>query len=226
MYKMVNISVKTWNKAEVSVTNMHENDNANKRLSKLLRISDIAKRWGGKNLYELIDKEIMEKYRVRNMINLTKQQIRKYKIYTAKPIKGSKHSMHFHEDTVVTIIMKSRLSNPKTIKFRTDLGLNQINLILKKEQSAKIPLLTSLSADKIKLQHTALKNERLRADMYFSEHKFAVEIDEKVRTGRNQNEDNERQTKIEKHSDYKFFRRINPDEEGFDIFIEISEIQN
>ena len=35
MYKMVDISVGTWNKAEVSVTNTHENDNANKTLLKL-----------------------------------------------------------------------------------------------------------------------------------------------------------------------------------------------
>ena len=29
-----------------------------------------------------------------------------------------------------------------------------------------------------------------------------------------------------KHSDCRFFRRINPDAEGFDIFLEISKIQN
>ena len=32
----------------------------------------------------------------------------------------------------ITIIKQSRLSDPKNIKFRTDLGFNQINLILKK----------------------------------------------------------------------------------------------
>ena len=37
---MVDISVGTWNKAEVSVINIHENDNANKTLLKLLCISD------------------------------------------------------------------------------------------------------------------------------------------------------------------------------------------
>ena len=62
--------------------------------------------------------------------------------------------------------------------------------------------------------------------MCFSEHKFAVEIDEKGHTDRNQDEKNERQTKIEKHSDCKFFHRINPDAEGFDIFLEIGKIQN
>ena len=41
--------------------------------------------------------------------------------------------------------------------------------------------------------------------MHFFEHEFAVEIDEKGHTDRNQNEENERQTKIKKHSDCNFF---------------------
>ena len=45
--------------------------------------------------------------------------------------------------------------------------------------------------------------------MYFSEHKRVVKIDEKGHTGRNQNEEKERQIKIVKHPDCKFFRRIN-----------------
>ena len=65
IYKMVDISVGTWNKAEVSVINIHENDNANKILLKLLCISDIKKIWGGKNLYDLINKEIKGKYEVK-----------------------------------------------------------------------------------------------------------------------------------------------------------------
>ena len=62
--------------------------------------------------------------------------------------------------------------------------------------------------------------------MYFSEDKFVVKIDEKRHIYRNQNEENERQTRIEKHPDSKFFHRINPDVEGFDNFLEISKIQN
>ena len=60
MYKMVDISAETWNKAGVSVIRVHENDNVNKTLFKLLCISDVKKRWGGKDLYDLIDKEIKE----------------------------------------------------------------------------------------------------------------------------------------------------------------------
>ena len=48
MYKMVAISVERWNKTEVSVIILHENDIVNKTFLKLLCIFDIAKRWGGK----------------------------------------------------------------------------------------------------------------------------------------------------------------------------------
>ena len=72
LYKMVNISVETWNKAEVSVINIHENDNANKMFLKLIFMSDIAKRWGGKNFYDFIDKETKGNYRF--MSDLKKQQ--------------------------------------------------------------------------------------------------------------------------------------------------------
>ena len=133
MYKMVDISVETWNKSGISVINIRENDNANKTLLKLICASGIAKRWGGKNIYDLIDKEIKEKYKVTSMNDLTKQQIKKYKIDRSRLIKGSKHSMYVHEDIAIKQIMQSRLSDPETLKFRIDLGFNQINLILKKQ---------------------------------------------------------------------------------------------
>ena len=99
-------------------------------------------------------------------------------------------------------------------------------MILKNEQSVVIPLLKAFSTEKIKLQHKALKNDRVRTDMYFFEHKVAVETDEKGHTDRNDDEENERQTKIEKYSDCKFFHRINPDAEDFHICLEISKMQD
>ena len=54
--------------------------------------------------------------------------------------------------------------------------------------------------------------------MYFSEHKEVVEIDEKGHTDISENEENARQTKIEKHSDGKCFHRINPDALRFSYF--------
>ena len=226
MYKMVDISAKAWNKAGVPVIKLYENDDVNKTHLLLRCISDVAKRSDGKNIYDLIDKEIKEKYGVNKMSGLTKQQTRKYKIDRAILFKGSKHSMYVHEDIAITIIMQTRLSDPKTIKFRSDFGFNQINLILNKEQSVVILLLKAFSTEKIKLQHKALENERVRTDMYFFEHKFAVEIDKKGHIDRYQNEENKQQTKIETYSDCKFFHKINPDAEGFDIFLEIGKIRN
>ena len=221
---MININSNTWNKAGVSVIRVHENDNVNKTLLRLLCICDLNKRWGGKNIYDLIDKEIKGKYQAKNMNELTKQQIRKYKIDRARLFKDSKHSMYVYEDIAIGIIMQSRLSDLKTIKFRADLRFNQISLKVKKEQSVAIPLLKAFSAEKIELQHKILKNERIRTGMYFYESKFVVEIDEKGHIDRNQNEENERKIKLEKYSDYKFVHRINPDVEDFDIFLEIIKI--
>ena len=58
IYKMADISAKTWSNVGVSAINTHENDNTNKTLLKLVCISDIAKKWGGKTIDDLIDKEI------------------------------------------------------------------------------------------------------------------------------------------------------------------------
>ena len=127
---MVDINSNTWNKAKVLVLHVHENDDVNKTLLQLFCSCDTSKRWGCKNIYDLINKEIKGKYNVKNMNKLTKLQIRKYIIDRARLFKGSKHSMYIHEKIAISIIMQSRLSNPKMIKFRYDLGFNQINLIL------------------------------------------------------------------------------------------------
>ena len=79
---------------------------------------------------------------------------------------------------------------------------------------------------KSKAAAQSLRKQKVRTDMYFPEHKFAVEIDEEGHTDKNQDEENERQTKIEKHSDCKFLHRINPDTKLSDVFVEISKIQN
>ena len=55
MYKMVDTGSNTWNKAGASVIRVHENDNVNKTLLRLLCIRYLNKRWGSKNIYDLID---------------------------------------------------------------------------------------------------------------------------------------------------------------------------
>ena len=129
MYKMVDISAETWNKTGVSVIRIHENYDA----KKLLSISDISRRWSSKNIYDLIDNKVKEKFKVEKIDKLTKQQIRKYKRDRARLIRVSKQSMYVSEVIAIPMIIQIRLSKPETIKCRSDLGFNQINLILKKE---------------------------------------------------------------------------------------------
>ena len=147
------------------------------------------------------------------MNHLTKQQIRKYKIDRARLFKGNKHSMHVHEDILIPITMQSRLSDSKTMKFRTDLGFNQINLILKKEQSVIESIRDTFKGEDIRIQYTVLG---YRIDLYFYEHKLAIEIDELGHNDRNTDYEIKRQREIEKELNCVFFK-TNPDAADFNI---------
>ena len=147
------------------------------------------------------------------MSDLTKQQIRKYKIDRERLIKGSKHSMYVHEDILIPIIMQSRLSDSKTIKFRTDLGFNQINLILKKEQSVIESIRDAFKGKDIRIQYTVLG---YRIDLYFYEHKLAIEIDELGHNDRNTDYEIKRQREIEKELN-RVFITTNPDAANFNM---------
>ena len=80
------------------------------------------------------------------MNELTKQQIGRYNIDKSRLIKGSQKSMYVNEVIAIPIIMQTRLSKPETMKLRSDLGFNQTNVILSKEQPEVIPLLKAFSA--------------------------------------------------------------------------------
>ena len=53
-------------------------------------------------MYDLIDKETKEKYGVKNINELTKPQIRKYKIDRARLFKGIEQYMYVHEDITIS----------------------------------------------------------------------------------------------------------------------------
>ena len=60
--------------------------------------------------------------------------------------------------------------------------------------------------------------------MYFPELRLVIEVDENWHTGRNDEDEKERQWKIETELSCIFYR-INPDKKGFNIFVAINEIQ-
>ena len=146
---MADISAETWNEAGVSEIKIHGNNDVNKTLLLLLCIFlTQAKDVAVKIFTTWLIKKSKGNMGLKKISELTKQQIGKYKINRSKLIKGSKDSMCVHEEILIPIIMQSRFPNPKIIKFRSDLGFNQINLILKKEQSVVMPLLKAFSEKK------------------------------------------------------------------------------
>ena len=106
--------------------------------------------------------------------------------------------MYVHEVFAIPIIMQIRLSKLETIRLISHLRFNQINSILKNEHSVVIPLLKAFPTEKIKLQHKALENERVKTVMLFYEQELVVKIDKKGHIDKNQKKENERQVKIEK----------------------------
>ena len=67
MYKMVDISAETWNNAEVVVINIHENDNVNKTVFKILCISRVKKDGVVKIFMTWLIKKFKGKYGVKNI---------------------------------------------------------------------------------------------------------------------------------------------------------------
>ena len=92
-----------------------------------------------------------------------------------------------------------------------------------KEKSVTIKIIIVFSNEKTLQQHFVLNNE---IDLYFSQHKLAIEVDEKGHTDKDEKKkDNEREEKIKKELPCKFIS-INPDAEKYDIFVEIGKIKD
>ena len=89
-------------------------------------------------------------------------------------------------------------------------------LILKNKQSLK----NAFEGEDMQTQYSV---SGYRIDTYFHNHKLAIEVDELRHADRNLSNEIERQKALEKELNYVFIK-INPDEENFNIFKEISNI--
>ena len=109
---------------------------------------------------------------------------------------------------------------PTGIEFRFKLGFNQHDIIMTKEQTVLTGIMKIFASEKILLQH-------YKIDLYFPEHKLAIEVDEKGH--KDISIDHEiklkKQKAIKKELDCEF-NRINPDEKDFDMDIYINKTQN
>ena len=104
--------------------------------------------------------------------------------------------------------------------FRLLLGFNEHDIFLTKEQSVLNKLLETFSREEISLQHFVLG---YKIDAYFVEYKLAVEIDENNHEQRDNEKELMRENAIKQKLGCEFIR-INPDDDKFNINIEIRRI--
>ena len=137
-----------------------------------LRNKNIGKKLEVENIYNLIDKEIKDKFETTNP---TKQQIREYKRHGSE-LFDDENFMYTHEGIIMSIIMNCSVSTPKATEFRAELGLKQHDMVLTKEQSMVLKITKLFSNEKVLLQYRVLG---YKIDLYFPKHKLAIEVDEK-----------------------------------------------
>ena len=105
-------------------------------------------------------------------------------------------------------------------KFRTRLGFKQYDVILTKEQSVLIKIMSSFEGENMQTQYNVLS---YRIGLYFYDYNLAIEIDKNGHSDRNIDYEIKRQKTIEQELDCKYIR-IDPDKEDFDIFKTFNEI--
>ena len=184
MYKVLKIIAETY--AKNCIHNM-----INKEKILWLRNKDLGGKLSVENIYDLIDKEIKGRFETRN---LTNEQTKEYKRHGSKLIDGEKF-MYTREDIIMLIIMHCRVSTPEPNEFKTRLGFNQHDLIMTKEKSVLTKIMKLFLAEGILLQHSVLSYQ---IGLYFSKHRLATEIYEKVHDDRNIDYETKRKKAIEK----------------------------
>ena len=174
---------------------------------------DIQKKLDVKNIHDLVDKEITDKFKTNN---LTDERIKKYKTHGSELINGEIF-MYAHEGVIIPVIMHCR--TPESCKFKRYLGFKLHDVISCKEQTVLESIKDTFEGENIQTQYTVIG---YRTDLYFHEYKLAIEVDELVHNDRNIDYEIQRQGAIEKELGCVFIR-INPDAEDFNIFKEISK---
>ena len=135
-----------------------------------IKTHDIQDKLGVKNMSDVAIKEIKGIY---NTKNLTEKQIEKYKRYGKKFI-DNLTGIYIREHLALSIIMDCRI--PTATEFRSKLGFDQHDLIMTNEQSVLAKIMKISTSQEILLKHSVLS---YRIVLYFSEHKLAIEVDEK-----------------------------------------------
>ena len=102
----------------------------------------------------------------------------------------------------------------KAAEVKTNLGFNQVDPIMSKQESISLRLKKTFSGEEIIEDFSALN---YLIDFYFPKYKLAVEIDELSHADRDSVKEKKRQTEIAEYLDCKFIW-INPDKKDFSAY--------
>ena len=177
---MLGISVENYRNPEVHIITI-----GNKRLF-WVRMYDVQKRLGIKNISDFFDIS-----GIFDNNNSTKDQIRKLKRSGKIWFSGDVYT-YVSRDLMSKIIKTCRGGKgrgEKKDEFRSKLGFKLHNITMSQEESIIKKIMKTFPNEEMSLQHNAL---HFFIDLYFPEHRLAIEVDEKGHNGRNETEEVER----------------------------------
>ena len=106
------------------------------------------------------------------------------------------------------------------MQSQKNLGFKLHDVINTKAQTIINSIKAAFEGENIQTQYNVLG---YRIDLYFHEHRLAIEVEELGHADRNINNETDRQKALEKELNCVFIR-INPDEKDLTIFKEINKI--
>ena len=157
---------------------------------------------------QLIEKHVEERLDHKNLGEILTKYIsnhRKHRYELAEEPKKQVNRIFIDEKLAIKVTMACNTISAH--KFRTILGFKQYDVILTKEQSVLIKIMSSFEGKNMQTQYKVLS---YRIDLHFHDYKLAIEIDE--------NGPSDRNIEYKIKSLVVSFFRIDPDTEDFDIF--------
>ena len=156
-----------------------------KTISFVVYVLNVFSWLGVKNMSDLVRKEIHDIFETKNH---TKTQVKKYKRRGNELDNSNATFVYVRSDLMSRIIKNCRGEKRRGEKkeiddFRCKLGFKLHDITMSKEESVTIKIIKAFSNEKILLQHPVLNYQ---IDLYFPEHKLAIEVDEKGHTDRDE----------------------------------------
>ena len=111
---------------------------------------DIQKKLDVKNIHDLVDKEITDKFKTNN---LTDERIKKYKTHGSELINGEIF-MYAHEGVIIPVIMHCR--TPESCKFKRYLEFKLHDVISCKEQTVLESIKDTFEGENIQTHYTVI----------------------------------------------------------------------